>query len=115
MQSVLNFRKSHQAFSYSPLGSPSAQEGSFKDPSGTVFLLEGELYRQVNVSYREEYSQLMDSGLYARLISEGLLIPHEVARVSPYEKSKCLLILKPLRVPFISYPFEWCFGQLKAA
>ncbi|MEO6097130.1 MAG: SAM-dependent methyltransferase [Fibrobacteria bacterium] len=57
----------------------------------------------------------MESGLYARLTSEGLLIPHEEVQVPPLEKSKSLLILKPVRVPFVSYPFEWCFGQFKAA
>jgi hypothetical protein len=97
------------------MGAAYAQGGSFRDPSGTVFLSEGELYRQVNVGYREEYSKLMESGLYARLISEGLLIPHEEARVPPIDPSKSLLVLKPFKVPFISYPFEWCFGQFKAA
>ena len=115
MQTGLNVRNPLQAISSSSMGGSHAQNGSFKDPSGTVFLSDGELYRQVNLGYRQEYSQLMESGLYARLTSEGLLIPHEEVQVLPFEKTKSLLILKPLKVPFVSYPFEWCFGQLQAA
>lgn len=92
-----------------------AQEGSFRDPAGTVFRLDGELYRQVNIGYGEDYARLMGSGLYGRLTSEGLLIPHEEAQVPPLESSDCLLVLKPVQVPFVSYPFEWCFGQYREA
>ena len=92
-----------------------AQAGSFRDPAGTVFRSEGEIYRQVNICYGEDYARLMGSGLYERLTSEGLLIPHEEAHVPPLDRSNCLLVLKPVTVPFVSYPFEWCFGQYQAA
>ena len=50
---------------------------SFRDPSGFVFIKDGVIHRQINTIYKENYEQLMTSGLYADLTKSGLLIPHE--------------------------------------
>jgi ribosomal protein L11 methylase PrmA len=87
---------------------------SFRDPDGFVFTKDNILYRQINFSYRDNYEYLFSSGLYNRLIKKNLLIKHqEVKRMSV--DSKAYKIIKPDFVPFISYPYEWCFSQLKAA
>ena len=91
------------------------EPGSFRDPSGFVFLRQGVLYRQVNRSYRPDYDQLVASGLAKALADEGLLIPHAEVDVPPADPASAYKVLRPERVPFISYPYEWCFGQLKAA
>jgi len=88
--------------------------GSFRDPSGFMFTRDGELYRQVNSEYRDAYHLCRQSGLYDRLMAEQLLIPHIETAVAPAAPD-ALCILKPERLPFISYPYEWCFSQLKAA
>lgn len=87
--------------------------GSFRDPSGFVFVEDGVLYRQVNSCYREEYELLMGSGLYAELVTAGLMIPHE--EVANAAADGAYKTLRPQHVPFISYPYEWCFSQLKDA
>ncbi|HSL30408.1 MAG TPA: class I SAM-dependent methyltransferase [Anaerolineales bacterium] len=88
---------------------------SFRDPSGFLFHREGTLYRQVNPIYEQEYTRLMESGLYEKLVRAGLLISHvEVEGVAPASDG-VHKILQPERVPFISYPYEWSFGQLKDA
>jgi ribosomal protein L11 methylase PrmA len=88
---------------------------SFRDPNGFMFTRGGALYRQVNVSYREHYEQLLASGLYENLASAGLLIPHEEVDLEPEAPELAFKILRPERVPFISYPYEWSFSQLKDA
>ncbi|MCX5704050.1 MAG: SAM-dependent methyltransferase, partial [Candidatus Omnitrophica bacterium] len=89
--------------------------GSFRDPSGFVFLKDGVLYRQVNAIYKEHYDLLMGSGLYDKLVSAGLLIPHyEVSGLAQTDQA-AYKIIRPELIPFISYPFEWCFSQLKHA
>lgn len=89
---------------------------SFRDPSGFVFYGEdGSLYRQVNNLYRAEYDMLMSSGLYDRLVKERLLIPHQEVDNTPRETDDAYRVIQPERVPFISYPYEWCFSQLKDA
>ncbi|MEW6111140.1 MAG: SAM-dependent methyltransferase [Thermodesulfobacteriota bacterium] len=88
---------------------------SFRDPSGCVFYRNGELYRQVNRSYKEDYDQLMQSGLYDSLIKDHLLVPHQEADLSMRISGDAYVVIKPEPIPFLSYPYEWCFSQLKAA
>lgn len=104
---------------------------SFRDPSGFLFTRDGVLYRQVNRAYAGDYTRLMDSGLYAKLVKAGLLIPHTESDPStgfqqaqpggsgrtfvPADKKSAFRVLCPEPVPFISYPYEWSFGQLKDA
>lgn len=86
---------------------------SFRDPSGFLFLLNGELFRRINDSYRGHYDLLMSSGLYENLSSRGLLITHRDTAGQPAPPA--FKTIKPDLVPFISYPYEWCFSQLKDA
>jgi hypothetical protein len=88
---------------------------SFRDPSGSLFFLEGSIYRRVNLSYKEHYDHLIESGLYNDLTTAGLLIPHEETDLPGAADAGTYKILKPERVAFISYPYEWCFSQLKDA
>jgi hypothetical protein len=88
---------------------------SFRDPSGFLFSRQGVLYRQVNQVYAAEYDCLMESGLYERMVKSGLLIPHTEAAVSPADPATAYKILRPEKVKFISYPYEWSFGMLKDA
>ena len=88
---------------------------SFRDPSGFVFLQNGVLYRQVNQRYGPHYDRLMQSGLAADLMDRGLLIRHEELPHSPIDRPGCYRLLRPEQVPFVSYPYEWSFSQLRDA
>jgi hypothetical protein len=88
---------------------------SFRDPSGFLFSRSGILYRQVNRVYEQEYMRLIESGLYEKLVKVGLLIPHVEVEQAPAESEAAFKVIQPERVPFISYPYEWSFGQLKSA
>ncbi len=88
---------------------------SFRDPSGFLFERDGDLLRQVNRGYRETYDHLMSSGLYKSLVREGLLIPHEEVALDLALDARAYRVIRPQRVAFISYPYEWCFSQLKRA
>ncbi|MDO8586824.1 MAG: SAM-dependent methyltransferase [Armatimonadota bacterium] len=92
-----------------------AVASSFRDPSGSLFTLDGAIYRRVNESYANDYDLLMRSGLYEDLTSRGLLVSHEETEVSDAMSAGAYRILKPELVPFISYPYEWSFSQLKDA
>lgn len=90
-------------------------QSSFRDPSGNIFTKAGEIYRQVNFTYKEDYDFLMDCGLYQDLTKSGLLIEHEEIELNNRENPDVYKILKPQPISFISYPYEWCFSQLKDA
>lgn len=88
---------------------------SFRDPSGFLFRREGVLYRQVNQKYQPDYDRLMQSGLYQKLVAGGLLVSHQEVEIKAEQPEIAYRILQPEIVPFISYPYEWSFGQLKDA
>jgi len=88
---------------------------SFRDPSGFLFSRDGILYRQINRAYADEYTRLMESGLYEKLVKAGLLIPHQEVDQAPAESEAFFRVIQPERVPLISYPYEWSFSQLKDA
>ncbi|MDP3973612.1 MAG: SAM-dependent methyltransferase [Candidatus Daviesbacteria bacterium] len=86
--------------------------GSFRDPSGRVFLENGKIYRTIDYSYKDNYDQLIKSGLYAKLTSLGLLIPHREVKTP---NNTVYRTIRPEHIPFVSYPYEWCFSQFKDA
>lgn len=88
---------------------------SFRDPSGFIFRHGGVLYRQVNRRYAEHFAALRESGLYDVLTGDGLLIRHERSDVTPPRPEIAEAVIRPELVPFVSYPYEWCFGQLRDA
>ena len=83
---------------------------SFRDPAGHLYHKGDTLYRKINPEYFQQYRMLMSSGLYDELIGFKVLIPHEEV-----EKKDDGIIIRPELVPFISYPYEWTFGELKDA
>jgi 2-polyprenyl-3-methyl-5-hydroxy-6-metoxy-1,4-benzoquinol methylase len=89
--------------------------GSFRDPAGFVFSENGNIYRQINKCYIETYQLLLSSGLYDKLKSDELIISHEEADLSFAKTDDAALVIKPTIIPFISYPYEWCFSQYKDA
>ncbi|MCX5782698.1 MAG: SAM-dependent methyltransferase [Elusimicrobia bacterium] len=90
---------------------------SFRDPSGFVFLCDNVIYRQINYIYKENFETLMTSGLYSELVKNEYIVPHvEVSKEKlPVLDDYAYKIIKPQTIPFISYPYEWCFSQLKDA
>lgn len=91
------------------------EKSSFRDISGFVFYELGEIFRAITYSYRENYEHLIKSGLYDYLIKEKLLIPHSEEVLKDKNGPNIYKIIKPDKIDFISYPYEWCFSQLKDA
>lgn len=88
---------------------------SYKDPSGFVYHYKGKIYRQVSKVYAPDYNLLIESGLYNQLTSKNLLIQHEEIKENNLQSDDWFLTLLPKQIPFWSYPYEWCFDQLKDA
>jgi hypothetical protein len=92
-------------------------QSSFRDPAGFVFENKGTIYRQVNQVGAADYDHFMESGLYKKLVDKAWLIPHsEVKDTKKFgSHEKRYKVIRPEQVPFISYPYEWTFHQLKDA
>ncbi len=92
--------------------------GSFRDPSGRVYELDGQIFRTVAAPGAHEFEFVETTGFLQRLIADNLLLPFERAdagdlRARFPQDTKHVLQIPRLR--FISYPYEWPFSALKAA
>ncbi len=83
---------------------------SFRDPAGYIYYDNDKVIRRINKIYFHQYDHFMHSGLYDELITNNYLIPHkEIKRTDDY------ILLEVTKIPFISYPYEWCHNELKDA
>jgi len=95
---------------------PTRDPGSFRDPSGFVYRRDGVLYRQVNRVFADDWQAAVDAGLLRRWQESGRLVRHERVDISlAADPDRALAVLRPEPVDFVSYPYEWTFGQLKDA
>ena len=85
--------------------------GSFRDPAGYVFAEGQQLFRRILPAGREDFRRFTGSGLAGKLIEDRQLVPF-----TPLQEEKDgSLLLRLETLPFISYPYEWSFGQLRDA
>jgi SAM-dependent methyltransferase len=95
---------------------PTVDPGSFRDPSGFIFRRDGVVYRQVNRSFAARWDDLVNSGLLDALHAGGSLIPHEPAQPgTALRPDLAHAVIRPEALEFVSYPYEWSFGQLRDA
>lgn len=84
-------------------------EASFRDPDGFVLEHDGQLYRSLT---REAGRRLSShDAFYREAVERRLLVPFSSGEsLAGFEA-----VIKPKRLPLVSYPYEWCFAQLKDA
>ncbi|MDD8018237.1 MAG: SAM-dependent methyltransferase [Bacteroidota bacterium] len=94
------------------------EPSSYKDKSGFVFWYHGEVFRCVSPAYKNHYEHFIDSGLSEKLTSHSLIIAHhevDDTSIFPIDPEDIYKVIKPKTLPFISYPYEWSYEQLKDA
>jgi 2-polyprenyl-3-methyl-5-hydroxy-6-metoxy-1,4-benzoquinol methylase len=96
-------------------GKPRQHPSSYRDPSGFIFIYQGEIYRQVNKSFQKDFEAFINSSLYNDLLNDKLLIPHTELQENFTGSENWFTTLKPEKIDFISYPYEWSFSMLKDA
>lgn len=88
---------------------------SFRDPSGFVFNKNGSWYRQVNNHYKNQFEKAEQTGLFEVAIEHGWMLPFEDVDCVAPDPPNAYKVIRPRQIPFISYPYEWCFSQIKDA
>jgi hypothetical protein len=89
---------------------------SYRDPSGFIYRRDGRLLRQVNLSYADHWDALTRSGFLTELVERGWLLPFETVDLEEAaEPATAYAVLAPTVVDFVSYPYEWTFGELQDA
>lgn len=88
---------------------------SFRDPDSTLYYDQFFFYRTVGKSYEKHYIFFIQSGLRDRLIEEKLILPYEELIQGHPDFHPSTVLLRTAILPFVSYPYEWSFSQLKEA
>jgi len=91
--------------------------GSFRDPKGHVAKSQGgEVFRFITKAGDPDFANVEGSGLFARLIDDGKLIAHYRMPVeNTAAGADVQTLLRHPELPMVTYPYEWCFQQMKEA
>ncbi len=73
------------------------------------------LLRQVQPVWLDEWTAFRDSALARRLVAAGQLLPWQDAPHAEAFDDTAAAVIRPEALPFVSYPYEWTFGQLRDA
>ena len=91
--------------------------GSFRDPSGSVSVVNGHVYRTVMPAAAADHDSVRRTGILEELAGRGWVI--EERRVDKAAAGcaggPASYVVEHPRLAFISYPYEWCFHALKDA
>jgi ribosomal protein L11 methylase PrmA len=102
---------------------PTRDTGSFRDPAGYVFSNDREIFRTINSIALDDFTKVRASGVIEELVSRGLLIRSDFIDNDAIDQNTFIgargeipeFVIRHPKVPFISYPYEWTFEQLKDA
>lgn len=87
-------------------------KSSFRDNAGYLFVEDGILYRKVLKDGLKDFRALESSGLKDALLEKNLIVNYSIVDGEGNEDS---LVIKPEKLSFISYPYEWSFAQYRSA
>ena len=94
------------------------ESGSFRDPAGSIFYVNERIFRKINKFGENRLNFLEKENILQKSIEKNYLIQTKILKDD--EKNKLNLnvsdlILEHKKIPYISYPYEWSFSQLKTA
>ena len=93
--------------------------GSFRDREGRVFYRSDRVFRALSKTAQADWEALAATNFFQRASEDGRII-----RTGPADLDSKVLenlgrhwtaAIEHERLPFISYPYEWCFAQLRDA
>jgi hypothetical protein len=93
------------------------EQSSFRDSDGYVFYAGGEVYRAISPGYKATWEALIRADFFNSLLRDKKLPNYSEVSSEDVVKNDLTVykVLKVEKIPFISYPSEWSFEQLKKA
>jgi hypothetical protein len=93
--------------------------GSFRDRTSRVLLHDGGVFRVLSADALAAWEQVRAQPFYQRFASDGLIVGTtrlpETEEPPVPDRAHWAAVLRHERIPFVSYPYEWCFGMLRDA
>ncbi|MDH5682126.1 MAG: methyltransferase [Spirochaetota bacterium] len=97
------------------------EDGSFRDRQGRVFYLNTKVYRGLSPQAYEEWQCLSETRFFKDCGGDGKIVKTGLAELDNLSESDKNAIgywqayLEHEKIPYITYPYEWCFSMLKDA
>jgi hypothetical protein len=92
------------------------EPGSFRDRTARVFYQDGRVYRGLRNDAAAEWRALSATAFFGRRVAEGSIVAtRDVERETGPAFDAWDAVLEHDRIPFVTYPYEWCFGMLQDA
>ena len=95
------------------------EPGSFRDPASRVFHGPDAVFRALTPQGFEDWRAVSATRFFQRARAEGAIVATDLlegpAEVPLPAAETYVALLRHERIPFVSYPYEWCFGMLKDA
>src|SRR2546426_813328 len=95
------------------------EPGSFRDRNARVFYRDGKVFRGLRPPALAAWQALSATRFFDQATQEGRIIESQLADLSAVPQGLLpgpwAAVLRHEAVPFVSYPYEWCFGMLKDA
>lgn len=101
--------------------SPSSRvdPASFRDPHSSVLLADDQVLRRLSPPAADDWRRLREAVFFERRVSAGDIVATKeldaADRPDVGDETTWQVVLRHDRIPFVSYPYEWCFSQLQDA
>ena len=93
------------------------EPSSFRDNLGNVFYFKDRVIRTINAKGKKNLEFIIDNNILDESINQNFLISTKIINKNELTNffSKFDYIVESEFIPYISYPYEWSFEQLKCA
>ena len=93
------------------------EPGSFRDRQGRIFYSEDRIFRALGKKGWRDWKLLCSTNFFNRYSAQRKIVP--TCEVGDFDlqqlEGNWVGALEHERIPFVSYPYEWCFSMLKDA
>ena len=88
-------------------------KGSFRDNKARILVEDGKILREIYIEGKNDFDNILTSkSIKEKIVNNEFINFKEIERPKKYNVYKTI---EHPRLKFITYPYEWCFEQLKTA
>ena len=92
-------------------------KGSFRDNFGCIYTSNKRTFRALSLEGKNHFNNIIKSGVLDNLIEKNYFVKTEIVNDKSILKlfQGYDMLLEHKTIDYITYPYEWCFEQLKTA
>ena len=102
-----------------PFGASAIEPGSFRDRTARVFYSNGSVCRGLSALAWEEWQTVAATSFFSHAMEAGRIVATDVVNPATADAAgvpqEWAAVLRHQTIPFVTYPYEWCFGMLRQA